>query len=159
MSVVASLPSNYFGPQDAQNTGISRDAQTVSEAFETPGLEQAPSARADDLERIEQPMVAALIAAEQAGLAVKTACLVHALRFAHSLPTDWPPPDVVVEADGDIAFDWELGKRRVLTVAIAPDGRAGFSALIGHEPAYGKVLLGGAVPKTVAYLMDRMLIG
>lgn len=158
MSALAPLGSSYISWQDGQPTAFSKAARDVSDALaDTPLPGVSPSVSAGDLQRIEQPLVDALIGAENCGISVKPSCLYHALRLAQAWPTEWPTPDVVVEPDGDIAFDWNLAPRRVLTVAVGTDGRAGFSALIGHEPVFGKVLLTGGVPKDVAYLMGKLL--
>lgn len=155
MSAIASVASSNVVWQASESPGVSGAAQDIRQAFTEPS--QSPSALATDLQRIETPLVKALIEAEMSGVSVNGACLSHALRFALALPTSWPIPEIVVESDGDIAFDWDFGRRRVMSVAVAPDGRAGFSALIDHEPAFGKVLLTGSVPGIVDFLMTRIL--
>jgi hypothetical protein len=157
MSALAHSRSKYLDWSSVEKAAVSQAGRELAAGLDAPFPRVAYSVKASDLQRIEQPLVAAVIAAEESGINVKPASIFHALRFAQALPQDWPTPEIVVESDGDIAFDWENGRRRLLTIAVAPNGIAGFSALIGHEPLHGKVLLTGGVPYTVAFLMGRIL--
>jgi hypothetical protein len=152
MSTPAFSSTSYLNRPD--ETALSAVAQNSLVDFE-PG--PAQSRAVTGLPRFEQSLVAALITADGEGIKVQPECLFGALRFAQSFPPVWPAPEVLVEPDGEIAFDWDFASRRVLTVNIRPDGYASFSALIGYEPTFGTVMLTGGVPDMIGFLMSRIL--
>ncbi len=152
-------------------TGVAAKNHTQFDWADTAVSPAARAARADDIdispleteivsiidiERIERPLVFALIAAEEAGVSVPPLALHDAIRFAQSIPLDWPAPEIVVEQNGDVAFDWVLDSRRVLSVAIGPSGSAGYAALVGYEPTYGRVFLTSGIPETILRLMSAV---
>lgn len=49
-----------------------------------------------------------------------------AQRFLNALPGDMPAPEVNADPDGEIAFDWDLGRDRLLAVSIGLSGRLSF---------------------------------
>jgi hypothetical protein len=108
-------------------------------------------------QQLEIELVGALVDADRSGRVVAPASLINATRFLAWMPHNWPSPSVVVEDDGDIAFDWVLGRRQMLTVSFGPSQQVGYSALMGREPIYGKATLSaGPVPETVAFVMNRL---
>lgn len=150
MSSLAIASPEYVGWQD---TAVSDDSQWASSVFNEPRRPwESRLASSRSLDRGEE-LIRALAAAETP---VEEATFCNALRFAYSLPEHWPTPEIVVEDNGHIAFDWVLAPRRVLTLAVGPDGTAGYSALIGFEPSYGRVLIGGRIPPTAEYFMKRL---
>jgi hypothetical protein len=80
-----------------------------------------------------------------------------AIALIESLPAGTTPPEVVIEQDGEIGFDWQESRRRVLSLTIGPSGMIGYAALVGSEPIYGKAPFGGHLPETVAHLLRRVL--
>jgi hypothetical protein len=80
-----------------------------------------------------------------------------AVAFIAVLPSGISPPEIVVEQDGEIGFDWQESRRKVLSFNIGPSGMVGYAALIGSEPIYGKAPFGGSLPETVAHLLRRVL--
>lgn len=49
-----------------------------------------------------------------------------AQRFLTALPTSMPAPEVNADPDGEISFDWDLGRDRLLAVSISLAGRLSF---------------------------------
>jgi len=49
-----------------------------------------------------------------------------AQRFLHALPMSMPAPEVNADPDGEISFDWNLGRDRLLAVSIGLSGRLSF---------------------------------
>jgi len=80
----------------------------------------------------------------------------RALTFAAVLPNNLPTPEVVIEDDGEIAFDWNEGPRRVLSVSVGEGPMLGYAALIGPEPTQGRVAFAGSLPLMLGFLLRRI---
>ena len=63
--------------------------------------------------------------------------LVVEFLWAMSHP-DLDPPQAFAEDDGMLGFDWDLERRRTLSVHFYDDGTIGWSALIGERSGHGK---------------------
>jgi hypothetical protein len=88
--------------------------------------------------------------------AVSSGTLQSALAFLWSLPSEYPHPDVVVEDDGQLGFDWDFGPDRVLSVNVGDSGVMGYAALIGAESMHGRAPFAGTIPEAVARLLFRL---
>ena len=80
----------------------------------------------------------------------------RARRFAWMVPARTPVPDVLVEEDGEIVFDWQEARDRVLSVVVKKTPFLGYAALIGAEPLYGRVPFTGTLPETVLHVLARL---
>jgi hypothetical protein len=110
-----------------------------------------------DLSRqVVQAIVDALEVAAKDGLLVAPDTMARALSFAQSMPADLELADVIVESDGEIGFDWDEGRRRVLSVSIGEGPMLRYAALIGAEPIHGRVPFAGFFPHTLAFLLRRI---
>jgi hypothetical protein len=80
----------------------------------------------------------------------------RAFTFAASIPADVAAPDVVIESDGEIGFDWDYAQRRVLSVSVGEAPVLRFATLIGAEPVHGRIPYAGVFPQTLAYFLKRL---
>ena len=69
--------------------------------------------------------------------AVDTDSLTRAVWFAHLFAISIPAPDVYVDPDGEIAFEWYRGPRRVFSVTAGRDGELIYAGLFGVNKTYG----------------------
>jgi hypothetical protein len=76
--------------------------------------------------------------------------------FLAALPPRLPLPEITVHPDGEIAFEWHLGKRRVLTVSCSSNGSLAFAGLFGADTVYGRELFSDAVPDAIAHCLARL---
>lgn len=51
--------------------------------------------------------------------------------FLDALPMSLPAPDIVPEADGEIALEWDLGANRIFSVSIGEENGLHFAGLFG----------------------------
>ena len=100
-----------------------------------------------------------LVAVSEGGEAVDSDAFDRAMALAQVLPSNVPPPEVVIETDGEVGFDWENGPRRVLSISIGPGPMLRYSALIGASPAYGRVVFGGVLPDILSFLLQALYGG
>ena len=73
----------------------------------------------------------------------------HALVFLELLPDETPEPEMVVESDGEIAFDWDAGRRATFSVSIGPDGTLRYGGLFGYRTRSGTDQLVTSIPREI----------
>ncbi len=73
----------------------------------------------------------------------------YALWFLNLLPEDTPLPTVVVEDDGEVAFDWHRNARSTFSVSVGRDGTLRFAGLFGHRTRSGTDQLVGSIPRDI----------
>jgi hypothetical protein len=72
-----------------------------------------------------------------------------ALAFLDVLPSTFPRPEISALPDGEIAFEWRFGPRRLLTLAINESGRLTYAALTGRGYLHGTEYLLDALPRQI----------
>lgn len=87
---------------------------------------------------------------------VSEATLAQALAFLDLLPSTIRQPDISAHPDGELAFEWSFGPRRLLTVSVNASGRLSYAALIGHARQYGTEFVLDALPEPVALALRRL---
>lgn len=73
---------------------------------------------------------------------VPGATLVKALEFAAMLPSDMELPEVSIDPDGELAFDW-FKEEDLLSVSVGRTGRLTYAARLEGLPISGTVKLAG----------------
>ena len=89
--------------------------------------------------------------------AVNTATFYQAERFLKNLPTTFPIPEISAEPDGEIAFEWYMGPRRVVSVSIGSEGKITYAGIFGRNKAQGTEYFEGELPKTIIQQLGRLL--
>ena len=80
-----------------------------------------------------------------------------ASRFLAALPADLPAPEVGIDPDGEVGFDWRGPNERVLTVSLANDGQLSYAGLFrGGATAHGTEMFEDVVPQTIIQLIKRL---
>ena len=84
------------------------------------------------------------------GVIVEASTYRHASQFLALLPASTPKPEIIVEEDGEIAFDWDFGPRRVFSVSVGRDGTLSYAGLSGIRKAHGVTMLEhDSIPRNV----------
>ena len=83
--------------------------------------------------------------------------VVLALRLLSQLPTTIPMPDMAIDVDGDVAFEWNYGPRRIVSVRVGGDGTIYYAGLLGYSTFYGSEIPSEGIPDAVAGAIDRIL--
>lgn len=102
----------------------------VSRGLSSHGL--VVSLQRPDIEKAQEALQAVYQEAIEPGWAGPGSNAVHPLtlgmaqRFLNALPMSMPAPEVNADPDGEIAFDWDLGRDRLLAVSISLSGRLSF---------------------------------
>ncbi len=87
---------------------------------------------------------------------VSEATLAQARAFLDLLPSKLPTPEISPHPDGELAFEWSFGPRRLLTVSVNESGRLSYAALFGQARLHGTEYLLDALPEPVALALRRL---
>lgn len=90
------------------------------------------------------------------GLPVTQEALAQAFAFLDVLPSTLSEPEVAVDPDGEISFEWSFGPRRALSASINASGRISFAALMGHSRLHGTDYLLDALPESLALALRQL---
>ncbi len=82
---------------------------------------------------------------------------IYALEFIAHLPVSTPLPEVAVDADGDIALDWDKGPRQIFSLRVGRDGTLHYAGVVGQSTFHGSELLSEGVPSAISAGLDRVL--
>lgn len=150
--------------QAAQDRGVSQTDSTWSAWMRTP-LRGSPSiagsAMVDLFQAIDD------VAAEAAlpnwdgegARPVEATTRVFACRFALALPTGVAKPEVEVDRDGDISFEWFQSSHSVFSVSVRRDGILHYAGLFGPNKINGTEVLFGGLPDAIAQGIRRVKHG
>jgi hypothetical protein len=61
----------------------------------------------------------------------------NAWQFALSLPPNLPIPEIYVEPDGEVTFEWYEDKREVFSISIGRENKLAYAGLYGANKTYG----------------------
>lgn len=87
---------------------------------------------------------------------VSGATVAQALAFLDLLPSTLLRPEISAHPDGELAFEWSFGSRRLLTVSVNESGRLSYAALFGHARLHGTEFFLDAIPETIALALRRL---
>jgi hypothetical protein len=80
-----------------------------------------------------------------------------AYRFLSALPSTLPSPNIGLDPDGEVSFDWLAGKGRVFSVSIGESGRLSYAGMFGPgKTAHGSEPFDDAIPNAVIACVRRL---
>lgn len=80
-----------------------------------------------------------------------------AIWFARLLTMSVPTPDIYIDPDGEIAFEWYLGPRRVFSVTARKNDEFAYAGLFGVNKVYGVEHIDDEMPETILDNIFRVL--
>lgn len=83
--------------------------------------------------------------------------LIYAIEFLGYLSSSTPIPEISVDPDGDIAFEWDFGPRKIVSVRVERDGTLHYAGLIGHATFHGTEHLQEGIPASIAAGIGRIV--
>lgn len=87
---------------------------------------------------------------------VSGSTVAQALAFLDLLPSALMKPEISAHPDGELAFEWYVGPRWLLTVSINESGRLSYAGLFGLARVHGTEWLLDSIPQTVALAFQRL---
>lgn len=80
-----------------------------------------------------------------------------AYRFLSALPSTLPSPNVGLDPDGEVSFDWLAGKGRIFSVSVGEGGRLSYAGMFGPgKTAHGSEPFDDAIPDAVIECIRRL---
>ncbi len=76
-------------------------------------------------------------------------------RFLQLIPTTLPFPEITIEPDGEIAFEWYEGPRMILSVSVGSDNALTYAGLFGINKTHGMEYFGDELPATILSNLQR----
>ncbi len=76
----------------------------------------------------------------------------RAMTFLASLPVELVSPELSMDPDGEIAFDWMAGDD-VLSVSLNATGQISYAAEIDGEFSSGPAFFGGTLPEEILAML------
>ena len=80
----------------------------------------------------------------------------RARRLLDTIPSGFPVPEIALDPDGEVAFDWIRSDRTMLSVSIGNEGDPSYAAGLADATAYGFVRWGDTFPSALKDLLRRL---
>jgi hypothetical protein len=80
-----------------------------------------------------------------------------ALRFAKALPIAIPAPEISVDANGELIFEWYKEPKKVFSIIIEGKNRLIYAGLFGINKTNGTEYFSEELPETILYNIQRLL--
>ena len=80
----------------------------------------------------------------------------ESLRFLDLLPSTTPTPEVGVEPDGMVAFEWYEEPRWVFSVSFETNGKLVYAGLFGNSKTHGTEYFGEQLPQIILENIHRI---
>lgn len=82
----------------------------------------------------------------------------QAQRFLLALPGHLPAPELSLDADGEVSFDWSGPQRQVLTVTLREDGRLSYACWLSpNDRQHGTKQFLDVVPKAITECIQQVV--
>ena len=83
--------------------------------------------------------------------------LAFAKRVAQMLPVTLPEPEVAVDPDGEVSFDWESGRRQRLSLSVGPTGTLRYAGIVCGSEADGTEPWRDGIPEAFMRLLHKVV--
>jgi hypothetical protein len=80
----------------------------------------------------------------------------NALKFIEQLSVSFPKPEISIESDGEIAFDWITKSNGYLSVSIGANGQINYAAIVGSNKYHGKINFDENIPEEISNIISKM---
>jgi hypothetical protein len=81
----------------------------------------------------------------------------NAYKLIDAFPSNLPMPEVSVDPDGEISFDWFGAPRRQFSISISSDNVLSYAGLFGSAKVSGSEQFEGGMPPILLYHIKRAM--
>ncbi len=162
MSVAAVLPITSFAVTPWADRALSDEAWDLRRLF-TDASEFPGSVAVGEPKRgAQEALVVACTAAQvddwdgAGSRRVEPSTYIYADQFLRLLPSSASLPDITVDSDGEILFEWDQGRRQVFSVSVGRDGTLTYAGLFGHTKTHGTEHPREALPSVILDCLERL---
>lgn len=92
------------------------------------------------------------------GLAADIRSYHFAKKFLEKVPYSIPEPEMTVDPDGEISFEWYKSSKQLIILSIGDDGALNYLCVRGRERKRGVVFLDAKIPDTIMSLFKSINI-
>jgi hypothetical protein len=115
----------------------------TAKALKPLALQSHSQAALNDLYTLQQE-------AAESGLCLTRETLETSKRFLLAWPKSLPIPELTLDTDGDVVFDWAGPNRNLVSVSLRHDGRIAYAAKLSpRRTMHGTEAFSDAVPESV----------
>ncbi len=162
-TIVATLPTTGFAITPEVDRALSEEGQVLRKLIDE-AAEFSESMTVGEPKRTAQEALDVAYEAAQVkgwdgggSAKVEPSTYGYAKQFLRLLPSTIPVPDITVDTDGEILFEWDLGRRRIFSVSIGRDGTLTYAALFGYTKTYGTEHPREALPSVISDCLARLI--
>jgi hypothetical protein len=88
--------------------------------------------------------------------AVHPSAVLNAYAFIDAFPSNVPMPEVAVDPDGEISFDWFNAPRRQFSISVGANNVLSYAGLFGRDKVAGSERFQGTVPRVFLDYIKRV---
>jgi len=162
MTVAATLPITAFAVTPWADRALSDEARVllklISAASEFSGSVAVGEPRRVAREALDAAYTAAQVEDwdGEGSSRVEPSTYAYADQFLQLLPSSVSLPEITVDSDGEILFEWDRGRRQVFSVSVGRDGTLTFAGLFGHSKIHGTEHLREALPSIISDCLEPL---
>lgn len=142
--------------------GLSREAARLREHYQGWQTGSASIALDDRYRTITQQLNAAVAEARDddwngyGAIAVNPRAVHLARRILRSIPSIFPPPEIAIDADGEVNLEWLTERPDVaFTMSIGPRAIS-YAGLYGKSRTHGVEEVSASIPRTILANLSRL---
>ncbi|HET7463786.1 MAG TPA: hypothetical protein VFJ82_21200, partial [Longimicrobium sp.] len=87
--------------------------------------------------------------------AVSTASFLSAKRFLEALPPGMQSPEVSVDPDGEMVFEWTSGPQHAFSISFGAGGKLTYAGLFGPSTTHGVEYISYGLPRELVAKIQR----
>jgi hypothetical protein len=162
MTLEATLPVTSFAFIPSCDRALSEQALVLCDLINDASAFSGSVAIGEPRRMIQEALTAAYAAAQSddwdnaGSRRVEPSTYRYAEHFLSLLPSGVSFPEITVDTDGEIFFEWARGPRQVFSVSVGRDGTLTYAGLFGHNKIHGTEYLREALPSVISDCLERL---
>ena len=145
------------------NTGLSNEAETLRERYEDAVLHLLQSQSLGErlhknFKSLEEVVTEAstLNWDGYGALPVNKLAQYKAEQFLRALPLSIPNPEIGVDPDGEISFEWYNGRSKVFSISVSDTGKLTYAGIFGIRKVNGVEYFEDRIPRAIINNLQRL---
>jgi hypothetical protein len=163
MTIAAALPTTGFSFTPWADRALSEEAEVLRRLTDEASKFVGSITVGEPKRTAQEALDAAYATAQvedwdgEGSARVEPSTYVYASQFLRLLPSTIPVPEIAADTDGEILFEWDLGRRRVFSVSVGRDGTLTYTALFGYTKTHGTEHFREALPAVISNCFGRLV--